>query len=286
MLDLDTFLLVTTGLAAMVNLMGLCFVGYKFLRSKRWLVHEIERLSKNQIELRKEITRVRKRATLNEVGKDLRLPAKMPSQLGEDALIYDFFKGKKNGFFVEVGAYDGVGFSNTYFLEALGWDGILVEPSPELSVACRKARPNSQVVQAACGNGSGAVTFKAAKGANAVGTLSFIGDNEWHRARIAREGGVIEEIIVPLITLAKILEGECRRVDVLSIDVEGAELEVLKGADVERLEPTVIIVEDNTNGRDSRVDDFIISRGYRRDLTLAHNVFYVRSNDPRSFVQA
>ena len=147
----------------------------------------------------------RKQIVLNAVGGDLRLPAMMPSQNGEDVLIHGFFGGRRTGFYVEVGAYDGVGFSNTYFLDALGWEGILVEPAPDQAEACRRSRPHSRVVQAACGRGGGRIRFKIAKGGVGIGTLSYMGDDPEHERRIAREGGTIEEVEVPLLTLDEIV---------------------------------------------------------------------------------
>ena len=79
----------------------------------------------------------------------LRLPPRAPSQHGEELVIWEFFAGQRCGFFVEIGAYDGVTFSNTYLLEAAGWNGILVEANPRRFQECRKERPYSSCVQAA-----------------------------------------------------------------------------------------------------------------------------------------
>ena len=49
------------------------------------------------------------------------------SQAGQDAWVFDIFNFKRNGFFVDIGAYDGVHLSNSYFLEQMGWKGICVE---------------------------------------------------------------------------------------------------------------------------------------------------------------
>ena len=54
------------------------------------------------------------------------------SQTGQDRLLFEhFFRGKRNGVFVDVGAYDGTTFSNTLFFErSMGWSGLCVEPLP------------------------------------------------------------------------------------------------------------------------------------------------------------
>jgi len=58
------------------------------------------------------------------------------AQFGEDRILWQVFKRRHHGYFIEVGAYDGITLSNTYFLEQMGWTGLLVEPIPEL---CQRA---------------------------------------------------------------------------------------------------------------------------------------------------
>ena len=66
------------------------------------------------------------------------------------------FLNFKNGFFLEVGAYDGLLFSNTVDLEVnLNWRGILIEPHFNQYIKCVKNRPNSIVVNAALVSGGG-----------------------------------------------------------------------------------------------------------------------------------
>jgi len=55
------------------------------------------------------------------------------SQLGQDKWVLEKLDYKENGFFIEIGAYDGITLSNTYSLEKdFGWDGICVECNPEI----------------------------------------------------------------------------------------------------------------------------------------------------------
>lgn len=54
------------------------------------------------------------------------------SQLGQDKIVDEYFHGKRNGVFVDVGAYDGVTFSNTLMLgREGGWTGVCIEPLPD-----------------------------------------------------------------------------------------------------------------------------------------------------------
>ena len=173
------------------SLLLLAALAYYTIRTKRWLWSEIGNVRRQLEEMQHQVIAARKQILLNAVGGELRLPAMMPSQNGEDVLIHKFFGGRRTGRYVEVGAYDGVGFSNTYFLDALGWDGILVEPAPHQAEACRRSRPHSRVVHAACGQGDGRIRFKVVKVSVGIGTLSYMGDNPKHEQRIAREGGTI-----------------------------------------------------------------------------------------------
>src|SRR5207248_10404646 len=122
--------------------------------------------------MRNEIVAARKESALATIREEARLPLMMPSQNGEDLLLWNFFGRKKRGFYVDVGAYDGVGFSNTYFFEAIGWSGVLVEAVPDLYRAAASARPHSRVVHAAAGNGSGSITLTVVEGERGVATLS------------------------------------------------------------------------------------------------------------------
>ena len=115
-------------LAIAANLLLLAGLAYYTIKAKRWLWSEIDNIRRQQEETQRQLVAARKQIVLNAVGGDLRLPAMMPSQNGEDVLIHKFFGGRRTGLYVEVGAYDGVGFSNTYFLDALGWEGSWSSP--------------------------------------------------------------------------------------------------------------------------------------------------------------
>ncbi|MEI6320649.1 MAG: FkbM family methyltransferase [Pseudomonadota bacterium] len=256
---------------------------YYALKAKRWLWAELLALKQAHQSMQNDLVLARKKILLAALRTELRLPAKLPSQHGEEILIHEFFGGKLDGFFVEIGAYDGVGFSNTYFLEALGWDGLLIEADPAQAKACRDARPFSRVMNVACGKrGGGTVRFKSVRGGLGLGTLGYMGDDPVHRARIEREGGHVEEIEVELLSLDDIMAGKDRHIDVLSIDVEGAELDVLQGTSLDRLRPTLILLEDNSGGRNRTVFDLLNANGYRQAFVWYHNVFFVRNEDARN----
>jgi hypothetical protein len=80
------------------------------------------------------------------------------SQFGEDRWIVDNLKLPKNGFFIDVGAADGITFSNTYYFEKQGWKGLCFEPNPENYLLAEKFRKNVKLM--AIAQTSGMAPFK------------------------------------------------------------------------------------------------------------------------------
>ncbi len=215
------------------------------------------------------------------------------AQFGEDRVLWNIFRGRANGFYVEVGAYDGVRLSNTCFLEQLGWRGLLIEPILELCQRAAAARPGSRIIHAACGRrGSrGATTFTVAKN---VPVLSFLAADAEHVERCLREGAELKEIEVPLSSLNDILMHERRlsppdcnpwmanhgwNIDLVSIDTEGCELDVLDGFDLDRFRPRILVME-NDRPAGAAIEPYLAGRGYRNFHRQKINDFYVRTDDP------
>lgn len=160
---------------------------------------------------------------------------------------------KRGGFFVEAGANDGITQSNTYYLARFRqWKGVLIEAFPHLAQSCARTRPESHTV--CCALGAPEVAGMTVKLRHA-GLMSHIcgtlGDAERERDRAQQgqrvQGMALHEgfIEAPLRTLTEVLEsaGAPTRFDLLSLDVEGHEVEVLRGLDFARFKPGVICIE-------------------------------------------
>jgi FkbM family methyltransferase len=207
------------------------------------------------------------------------IPLRSCSQHGEDSVLWELLQEKRAGYYIEVGAYDGVTFSNSYFFEAIGWTGLLVEPHPDLHARCRAARPGSRVVQAAVGRreATGTVALFAVDGAGGVDALSYTRTDDAHAQRVQREGGMIVPVQVPLTSLAALLALDPpAAIDFASIDVEGAELDVLDGLSLDRWRPEILLIEDNSGGRDRHVAEYVAQFGYRHVRRRGCNDFYQR----------
>ena len=74
---------------------------------------------------------------------------KFYSQSGEDFLLYSLLGRQEDGFYIDIGAFDGVHLSNSFVFEKLGWSGICVEPHPEYFPHLCHSRPNAVCVNTA-----------------------------------------------------------------------------------------------------------------------------------------
>jgi FkbM family methyltransferase len=165
---------------------------------------------------------------------------------------------RDGGFFVEAGANDGFEQSNTYWLERFrGWNGLLIEPIPELFREALVERPDALAFNCALVPFDyRADTVRMRHG----GLMSIVsgshGSEEADRAYVEPAFSLRMdseyETEVPAWTLSAILdEVDAPEVDLLSLDVEGFEASVLRGIDLARHAPRFILVEihDMANGR-------------------------------------
>lgn len=177
-----------------------------------------------------------------------------------------FFAGARGGFFVEVGANRPRQESQTWHLEQLGWTGVLIEPQPNLAEELRRMR-SAQVFAFACSSPQNAGRNMRLHVAGALSALD--------RERMA-PGAEPERVIeVPVRTLHDILTEARAPVafDLLSIDVEGHELEVLGGFDLAHWRPRLVLLEDHVGNLEKH--RFLRAAGYRLIRRCENNGWYV-----------
>lgn len=202
------------------------------------------------------------------------------SQEGQDKWVFErLLPGKKAGFFVDIGAHDGVSFSNTLFLEKQGWNGVCVEPNPQVFEKLQKNR-NCITVQGCIANRMGHQKFRVISGRSEM--LSGL-VNEYdprHLDRITKEirqhGGGYQDIDVQCFTLVGLLkELGISQVDYLNLDVEGAEYKILQGINFDHLLISIIGVENNY--LNWKIPKLMISQGYFLH-SIVGDEFYLRAN--------
>jgi FkbM family methyltransferase len=197
----------------------------------------------------------------------------------EKQLIRHFFGNKRGGVFVEVGANDPTSpESQSYHLEKeLGWSGLLVEPIPYLAALARQERPLATVCECAC------------TAPQKVGTLELLipkVGNELMTGHASLEANMdehnyqeFEKVSVEAVTLSTLCaRKDIRSIDLLSIDVEGAEFDVLLGANLQSLQPRLILLEDKHLYLFKH--RFLVQAGYILAQRHNRNCWYVRRGEP------
>jgi FkbM family methyltransferase len=194
------------------------------------------------------------------------------SQNGQDKWAAEvIFDGRRNGFFLEIGAYNGLDLSNTCYLERkLGWAGICVEPVPSLYAALSRNR-KCVCVQGCVTAKDGEVEFLEVEGCETLSTLAnSLGEAEDERVA----GHKINRLKLPGLALNTLLRRhQVPKVDFMSIDTEGSEMEILKKFDWGAVPITAICIENIYFG--DLLAEFLYERGYRLDAILGSDEIYV-----------
>lgn len=187
------------------------------------------------------------------------------SQYRQDQLVDILLNQKANGFFLDIGAYDGLTFSNSYFFEKeRGWKGICVEPIPSVFKSLQQNR-SCTLVNGAISETEEELSFTHVTGYSEMlsGIKKYRSSD--HIARTNREilenGGTIENITCKGYNSNNLLDRYgIDKVDYLSIDIEGGELEVLKSINFSKIDIDLITVENNYN--DEEIKHFLKQKGF------------------------
>lgn len=190
------------------------------------------------------------------------------SQLGQDLAVLEYYNNKEGGYFVEVGAADGIELSNTYLLEKkYNWKGICAEPIPEQYKKLVTNRPNSKCSNDAVYYESGmTLQFDIANnnGTNhSSNLLSGISSHiDTHKATVDTNKSTINVNTISLTDLLKQYDAP-DFIEYLSLDTEGSEYEILKNFDFDKYKFGLIDVEHNyKEPRRSQIRELLISKGY------------------------
>lgn len=169
------------------------------------------------------------------------------SQAEQDKWVCEILDFKKDGYFVEIGAYDGIESSNTYFVEKeLGWEGICIEPAPHIfdKLAANRKSTNLKVA---------VMDYK--------GTIYFGEDTVSETPN---------RHLVDCDTLDNILTANNapRDIDYMSVDIEGCEYRALKDFPFDKWNVTLLTVEHNSyrdgNEKKNQLFELLTNRGFLR----------------------
>jgi len=178
----------------------------------------------------------------------------------EDTSVLDYFKDKKNGFYVDVGCYHPTHRNNTYLLYKKNWNGINIDTSQFSIELFNYMRPNDLNYECAVSNKNEFVKLFYQK------ELSQLSTTESDQAKNVFQGNIKKKEIEAF-TLDEILErGKYKnsKIDFLDIDVEGADLKVLEGLSFDKFKPELVCVEIHSKEiKKSDIYNFLVDKNYK-----------------------
>lgn len=207
------------------------------------------------------------------------------SQCGEDKFLNEnFFKNKREGVYIELGALDGVLYSNTKFFEdELSWNGILIEPNPDKFPLLSANRANNFLFNNLVSCHTKQLSFRYFTDAMAAvsgveDTLSkwhidtfFENNNDWHKNQPQRT-----KLLTPISLTEIVKKTQVTHIDFFSLDVEGHEYEVLKSWDfsvpIDLILIEVLITNEEKN---ASCRELLINNGYKFIIAFEHNEIYI-----------
>ena len=177
----------------------------------------------------------------------------------EDTAVLNYFKDKKNGFYVDVGCYHPTHRNNTYLLHKKNWSGVNIDTSEFSIDLFNHMRPKDLNYNCAISNKNEIIKLFYQK------ELSQLSTTERDQAETVFRGN-IKEKEVQAFTLDEILDRDKFKdikIDFLDIDVEGADLKVLEGLSFDRFKPELVCVEIHTKEiKQSDIYKFLINKNY------------------------
>ena len=197
------------------------------------------------------------------------------SQILQDIFVLAVLGSKKNGYFIEAGASDGLECSNTYLLEKnFGWKGLLVEPSRESFRHIGENRLAMAINFALFSTSKDLIEFRETFSPGLSSLTDFSNNDYMSSQRIDKSRYKVETITLQD---ALKLANAPKEIDFLSLDTEGSEFEILKNFDFNSFTFSVITVEHAFSGQREKVFDLLSLNGYKRVLSeiSAYDDWYI-----------
>jgi len=200
------------------------------------------------------------------------------SQYLQDIFVdFVFFNSTKSGYFIDIGAYDGIKFSNSFYFEKnKNWKGVCVEPNKQIFKKLEHHR-NCKLINGVISDIDGKVDYLRVEGEGEM--LSGIVNNfaKKHIDRIdesvVKFGGEKNVETVESYSIASVIKSyKINQISLLSIDTEGSEIQILNSFPFEKIRPKVILVENNY--RSKEFSDLLQTKGYHFCFRLGDDVYY------------
>ena len=201
------------------------------------------------------------------------------AQHGDDIIILNLFNmiGISHPSYIDVGAHHPFNISNTGLLYLRGCRGVNVEANPNLIKAFHTQRPEDTNLNVGISEGSGELTFYMFDDRSGLNTFSE------DQARRIEEGTLFrvqKTIQIPVMTISEVLDKHRKGVfpDLLSLDVEGLDLQIIKSISFDKSAPKLICVEANSSEQARAMADFLKTKAYKLVFRAAENLFFLRDD--------
>ena len=199
-------------------------------------------------------------------------------QNGEDLVLDRLLEHQVDGFFVDIGAHHPVRFSNTYLFYLRGWRGLNIDAQPGSMEAFNRHRPRDINIESGVAKHSGSLNYYQF---NEPALNTF--DSDEAKLKNVPPYKIINELGVKVERLDKILETHLpagQKVDFMSIDVEGKDLEVLESNDWKLCRPRFVLAEtlrmDMLRISECPVAKFMCDMGYKPIAKVYDTIFFER----------
>ncbi len=202
------------------------------------------------------------------------------SQEGEDLIVQNLLKGRKSGFYVDVGAHHPFRFSNTYSFYLKGWHGINIDARPGSMDLFKTFRPRDINLELAISDRVDVLTYHLFNDP-ALNSFSLDLSNE---REALDEYHIVDRREITTCSLKSVLDSHIpanTQITFMSIDVEGLDFKVLSSNDWDTYRPELLIVEDLVYSKDNSpnrtISDFLRSKGYEIKSKLINSVIFTKT---------
>jgi FkbM family methyltransferase len=193
----------------------------------------------------------------------------------QDLFAYMYLQRKQNGFYMDIGANDGVTASNTCVFEQLGWRGVCIEPQPEIYKQLRKSRKCDCYNVAISSQSDDSVEFVIADdhGVNPCSGLAD-GFTEYLQTSINERGLKTKTIKVKTMTFEDVMKNypDITHIDYMSIDVEGSEVNILETIDFEKYSFGFVSIEGN---EPEKITDLMKKKNYEGLVKIGMDMAFI-----------
>jgi FkbM family methyltransferase len=195
-----------------------------------------------------------------------------------DQVLREYFPDPNyKGIFFDVGAFDPIVISNSYHFEKNGWDVYCFEANTDLIKRLKEYRKNVFNYAISNENKEGVEFNIVNSGYWTAGFSAIEIGDEYKKICGWSDSFDVKKICVPQKTLNKIIEDEItttKSIDIISIDIEGGELNCLKGLDINKYKPSVLVIENIVEKKD--IEDYLKQFNYKLDKKIDYNEYYIK----------